>query len=83
MILKKLSKADKDLITIFFKEVFTKEEVTSFFLKFIKQIEGYMKTESLSRIFLQTDRNMPAYEFYKKNGFEELQNHVSFVKSML
>ena len=25
MILKKLSKADKDLITIFFKEVFTKE----------------------------------------------------------
>lgn len=50
--------------------------------EFIKQIEGYMKTEGLSRIFLQTDRGMPAYEFYKKRGFEELQNHVSFVKSM-
>ena len=51
--------------------------------EFIRQIEGYMKTEGLSRIFLQTDRGMPAYEFYKKRGFEEMQNHVSFVKSML
>lgn len=25
-------------------------------------------------------RNMPAYEFYKKRGFEELTDHVSFFK---
>lgn len=147
MILKKLSKADKDLITIFFKEVFTKEpwnddwsdeqqldqyimelignsnsmtlgffedikmvglamgyirhwyEGTEYHIdelcittnmqgkgigtEFIKQIEGYMKTEGLSRIFLQTDRNMPAYEFYKKRGFVEMPNQVSFIKVLL
>lgn len=147
MILKKLSKADKDLITIFFKEVFTKEpwnddwsdeqqldqyimelignsnsmtlgffedakmvglamgyirhwyEGTEYHIdelcittnmqgkgigtEFIKQIEGYMKTEGLSRIFLQTDRNMPAYEFYKKRRFVEMPDQVSFIKALL
>lgn len=51
--------------------------------EFIRQIADCMGGEGISRIFLQTDRNMPAYEFYKKRGFEELQNHVSFVKPVL
>lgn len=147
MILKKLSIADKNLIAIFFKEVFTKEpwnddwsnewqlnqyimelignpnsmtlglfedekmiglslgcirhwyEGTEYHIhelcvatdmqgkgigtEFVSQIENSVKKEGISRIFLQTDRNMPAYGFYINRGFVELYNHVSFVKSVL
>ncbi|MDE6434868.1 MAG: GNAT family N-acetyltransferase [Lachnospiraceae bacterium] len=146
MILKRLSIVDKDSITIFFKEVFTKtpwnddwsdeQQLDQYIMElignpnsltfgffddkkmiglamgcirhwyegaeyhidelcistdmqgkgigteFIRQIEGYLKTEGLSRIFLQTDRGMPAYEFYKKRGFVEMPNHVSFIKAL-
>lgn len=51
--------------------------------EFIEQIEDYVTTKGVCRIFLQTDRDMPAFEFYKKRGFEEMQNHVSFIKTLL
>lgn len=50
--------------------------------KFMQEIEKYIKSIGLKQIFLQTDRNVPAYEFYKKNGFIELQGHVSFAKEL-
>ena len=50
--------------------------------KFMQEIEKYIKSIGLKQIFLQTDRNVPAYEFYKKNGFIELQGHVSVAKEL-
>lgn len=50
--------------------------------RFIQKIEGDIKNRSLSGIFLQTDNDKPSYKFYKKNGFSELNTHVSFYKSV-
>lgn len=51
--------------------------------EFMKQIEDYVRTKGVCRIFLQTDRDMPAFQFYKKRGFEEMPNHISFVKALM
>ena len=49
---------------------------------FIKEIEKAIKEIGMTHIFLQTDNDVPAYAFYKKNGFYELKEHVSFVKKV-
>ena len=49
---------------------------------FMKMIESDIKKRGLSGIFLQTDSDKPSYKFYKKNGFSELNTHVSFYKSV-
>lgn len=48
---------------------------------FIKLIEKYLVDNGIHKIFLQTDVNMPAYSFYKKRDFHELNGHVSFIKN--
>ncbi len=50
--------------------------------KFMKLIEKEIKQMGLAGIFLQTDKDKPSYRFYKKNGFKELETHVSFYKSV-
>ena len=47
---------------------------------FLNEIETYVKNLGINHIFLQTEKNVPAYAFYKKNGFSELEGHISFVK---
>lgn len=47
---------------------------------FLKEIEKGIKEIGLVQIFLQTERNVPAYGFYQKNGFCKLKEHVSFTK---
>ena len=47
---------------------------------FLKQVEEYTKRKGITHIFLQTERTVPAYEFYCKNGFTELTDHVSLYK---
>lgn len=47
---------------------------------FLKEIEDYVKTKNVTHIFLQTERTVPAYDFYLKNGFVELKDHVSLFK---
>lgn len=49
---------------------------------FLSQIEDKIKQIDIVQIFLQTEKSVPAYEFYKKNGFVELKGHVSFVKEV-
>lgn len=49
---------------------------------FLKRIEEYVKSKQVSIIFLQTERTVPAYNFYKKNGFVELEDHVSFFEKI-
>ena len=50
---------------------------------FLKSIEEKIKRKGITRVFLQTERNVPAYKFYQKNGFLELNDHVSFIKTLL
>lgn len=49
--------------------------------KFIEAIEEYLKAEGVGGIFLLTDRDMPAYNFYKKHGFYEETGNVAFGKT--
>lgn len=60
----------------------TEEQGKGIGSQFLQAIENYTKDMGLHQIFLQTDRNVPAYEFYKKNSYSELSNHVSFAKAL-
>ncbi len=48
--------------------------------EFLNLIEGYVKPLNITHIYLQTERTVPAYGFYQKNGFVELQDHASLFK---
>lgn len=48
--------------------------------RMLEEIGEYIGERGMTYIFLQTERDVPAYHFYKKNGFYELENSVSFVK---
>ncbi len=48
--------------------------------KFISAIEQYLVKHDVKAIFLLTERDVPAYGFYKKCGFEEQENNVAFAK---
>lgn len=50
--------------------------------RFLNMIEMDASKKGISGIFLQTDSNMPSYNFYKKNNYEELDKHVSFFKKI-
>ena len=50
--------------------------------QFLHMIEDYMRDIGLDHIFLQTENSVPAYRFYTKNGFSELEGHVSLVKKL-
>ena len=47
---------------------------------FLQEIEKQIAKLGLTQIFLQTERDKPAYRFYRKNGYTELSDHVSFAK---
>ncbi len=47
---------------------------------FLEAIEAFLPRIGIRRIFLQTDRHVPACAFYAHRGFTELKDHVSFVK---
>ena len=49
---------------------------------FLGEIERCLSGRGITRIFLQTDRDMPAFAFYKHRGFQEMEGHVSFVKKI-
>ena len=46
--------------------------------QFFDLIEEYLKKRDISQIFLMTEKRVPAYEFYKNRGFEEIEGQVSF-----
>ena len=49
---------------------------------FLEQIEQDIQTLGMVQIFLLTDRDVPAYHFYKKHGFYELSMNVAFAKEL-
>ena len=50
--------------------------------RFLKDVERYILDRDVPRIFLMTERAVPAYHFYKKNDFIELPDHISFTKKL-
>ena len=50
--------------------------------KFLGLIEQNIQEKGVSGIFLQTENNKPAYRFYHKNGFKDLDTHVSLYKRL-
>lgn len=49
---------------------------------FLALIEQRVREMGLAGIFLQTDHDKPSYRFYHKNGFQDLDMHVSLYKSV-
>ena len=47
---------------------------------FLAEIEKAIKALGLKQIFLLTDSNVSAYDFYRKNGFIESETNVAFSK---
>ena len=50
--------------------------------QFMQLIEKEVSALGLAGIFLQTDSDKPSYQFYHKNGFNDLHEHVSMYKSL-
>lgn len=50
--------------------------------RFVNEIEKACKALGLTHIFLLTENNVPAFEFYKKLGFYQLENNVAFAKEL-
>ena len=50
--------------------------------KFLSLMENSLKEKGITTIFLMTGKQMPAFDFYRKNGFEEIVNHVSLIKEI-
>ena len=50
--------------------------------EFLAYIEASIKEKGIVHIFLQTERSVKAYQFYIKQGFQELPDHVSFWKEI-
>ncbi len=50
--------------------------------RFMKMIEEEVVRRGLVGIFLQTDSDKPSYNFYHKNGFNDLSAHISLYKSL-
>ena len=49
---------------------------------FLDMIEQQVRAKGLAGIFLQTDNDKPSYHFYHKNGFQDLDTHISLYKSV-
>ena len=47
---------------------------------FIKSMEDFLLEREIHLLFLLTERTVPAYQFYRKNGFMELKENVAFAK---
>ena len=50
--------------------------------EFLRLLEVELRVREIKTIFLMTGKEMPAFAFYKKNGFEEIINHVSLKKDI-
>lgn len=47
---------------------------------FLSQINDMMKAEEIKHLCLATEKTVPAYHFYQKNGFSELKNSAFLTK---
>ena len=50
---------------------------------FLDEMEKELLAHDIKQIYLQTEENVPAYEFYKKRGFFVLNGHMSLGKNIV
>lgn len=48
--------------------------------RFLREIETDIRTNGMTHVFLLTETDVPAYRFYQKNGFCELETNAAFAK---
>lgn len=60
----------------------TEEQGHGLGTQFLKGIETRIMQKGMKSVFLQTNRNVPAYKFYLKNDYYEMKDHVSFAKDL-
>ena len=58
----------------------TSEQGSGLGTHFLNCVVDCIKDRGIKQIYLQTDRTLPAFKFYQKNGFLLLENQVSMVK---
>lgn len=49
---------------------------------FVKMIETDCRKFGINQIFLLTDKNVPAFQFYRKRGFSHLEQLAALVKNI-
>lgn len=49
---------------------------------FLRDMEDYLRRLGIRHIFLLTERTVPAYHFYQKNGFYELRDNAALAKGL-
>lgn len=49
---------------------------------FLNMVSEYLKDEGIKSVWLLTQRNLPAYKFYLKNGFSELKEAAFLLKNL-
>ena len=60
--------------------ILTDEQKKGYGTTFINQIQKLLLQKDIHVIYLNTERNKPAYNFYKKLGYIELSENTSFYK---
>lgn len=49
---------------------------------FLARIRNSLRKKGISAIVLQTDRSLPAYDFYCRNGFSEASEQAYLIKEV-
>ena len=60
----------------------TSEQGRGLGTKFFELIAELIPSKGAAQIYLTTEKHVPAYEFYKKLGFQELDDHTAFFKEL-
>ena len=50
--------------------------------RLMNAVEEYLMKNYIRAVFLLTDKSVPAYDFYKKQGFKEQENSAAFAKRL-
>lgn len=50
---------------------------------FLRAVEDALRAMDIVHIFLLTDRDVPAFDFYRKNGFEMLEQNTALKKTLV
>lgn len=64
------------------KEIFIRSDIKrkGYGTIFLNEIENNLKEEGIKVVSLYTSKNIPAYDFYKKNSYTEIEDTVHYLK---
>lgn len=62
--------------------ILPEEQENSYGSEFLRKIEYFLDEKNIAAIVLLTEKTVPAYRFYKKNGFFEKDEQTFLVKGV-